>query len=168
MFVPFSSISPDSRIWIFQANRRMTATESSLVEKKLLEFTGVWAAHGEPLKTSFAIKFDQFIILAADEDHHSPSGCSIDSSVRVLKEIEQLTGIQLFDRNLVAFKNDNAIALIPLQKLKEKFADGILNDESLAFNNLVSTKSQLDDSWLQPAGKTWLKRYIPETLAGLK
>ena len=112
--------------------------------------------------------YDQFIILAADETHETPSGCSIDSSVRVLKSLEQDLGVRLFDRNLIAFKSDGGIDLIPLQDLKQKFQDGILNQGTLTFNNVVSTKSDLDHAWLAPACKTWLKRYIPNELAKVK
>lgn len=168
MYVPFSAISPTSRIWVFQADRKMSTSEVALISEQLRDFTEGWAAHGEPLKTSYSIEFDQFIILAADEDHHSPSGCSIDSSVRVLKGIEQSTGIKLFDRNLVAFKSGSEIILFPLGRLKEKFADGTLNRDTLTFNNLVTTKSDLEDHWLQPAVKSWLSRYIPAETAKFK
>jgi hypothetical protein len=168
MFVPFASISPESRIWIFQAERAMSSEELQIVEEKLRAFTESWAAHGEPLKTSFTVKFDQFIILAADEDHHSPSGCSIDSSFRVLKEIEGMTGIPLFDRNLVAFMVDDQVMLIPLRDLKEKFAAGILKQDTLSFNNLISIKAELDAKWLVPARETWLKRYILDELVKSK
>lgn len=168
MFVPFASISPESRVWIFQADRTMTASESEIAESKLRGFADGWNAHGEPLKTSFTVKFDQFIILAADEDHHSPSGCSIDSSVRVLKEIEQAIGIQLFDRNQVAFKVEEKIVLVPIRDLKQKFHDGMLNEETLTFNNLVNTRLEVEGNWIVPAGKTWLKRYIPNELVKLK
>jgi len=168
MFVPFESLAPESRVWVFQANRPFTADELKLVENRIRQFTGEWAAHGNQLKTSFTLQFDQFIILAADENHETPSGCSIDSSVRVLKEIEQTLGVQLFDRNLVAFKPAGQVVLVPRQELKQKFHDGILNEDTPAFNNLVSTKSAFEQSWLVPAGETWLKRYIPKELAKLK
>ena len=100
--------------------------------------------------------------------HESPSGCSIDSSVRVLKSLEQDLGIQLFDRNRVAFKSGDAVKLIPLQHLKQKFQEGILNEGILTFNNVVTTKSALDHEWLVPAGNTWLKRYIPNELVKVK
>jgi hypothetical protein len=168
MFVPFESLSPESRIWIFQADRPFAASEMKVVEDSLRQFTAEWAAHGSPLKTSFTVKFNQFIILAADESHQSPSGCSIDSSVRVLKETEQRFDIQLFDRNQVAFKLGDRITLIPLRELKQKFKDGILNDRTLTFNNLVASKSELERAWLVPAGQTWLKRYMPNELENVK
>jgi hypothetical protein len=168
MFVPFSSISPQSRIWIFQANRPIAADELKIIEGNLQAFTEGWTAHGEPLKTSFTVKFGQFIVLAADENHHRASGCSIDSSVRVLKEIQQSIGLKLFERDQVAFKIEEQIVLIPIQQLKQKFDDGILNEQTLTFNNLLSTKSQFEQDWITPAGKTWLKRYMPDELVKLK
>ena len=168
MFVSFASLAPASRIWIFQANRPFAREELKLVENRLHQFTEEWAAHGVPLKTSFTVKFDQFIILAADDTHESPSGCSIDSSVRVLKELENALGIQLFDRDKVAFNPGKEIVLVPLGELKQKFQEGILNEETLAFNNLVSTKGEFEKSWVVPAGQTWLKRYIPNQLAKVK
>lgn len=168
MFVTFDCLPPVSRVWIFQANRPFSADELIKIEATLRRFTDEWAAHGSPLKTSFAVKFGHFIILAADETHETPSGCSIDSSVRVLKSLEQDLGVRLFDRNLIAFKSDRGVDLIPLQDLKQKFQDGILNEGTLTFNNIVSTKSALQSEWLVPAGNTWLKRYIPNELAKVK
>ena len=161
MFVPFESISPKSRIWIYQSDRKLTDAEKTIMNDLLGSFTNTWAAHGEPLRTSFDIRYDHFIILAADEDFNSASGCSIDGSVRVIKEIEQRVGIQLFDRQKVAFLKNNVITTMTLSELKQKYLEGIWNESTPAFNNLVSIKGQLDSDWIVPAGKTWLKRYTP-------
>lgn len=161
MYVPFDSISPSSRIWVYQSSRKFTPEESEMIAAHLDSFTRGWAAHGQGLKTSFLIPYDHFIILAADESHYGASGCSIDSSVRAIKEIEQQLGLDLFDRNLVAFKDADAIRLVRLQDLKQKYMEGIWSEASLTFNNLVSEKGQLETSWVVPAGNTWLKRYVP-------
>lgn len=168
MFVPFQTLPPTSRIWIFQANRPLSSEEMTLAEASLRDFTEEWNVHGHPLNTSFTIEFGQFIILAADESNQTASGCSIDSSVRVLKQIESSTGIDLFDRNKIAFRAGDLVTLVALKDLKQNFQEGILNEDTLTFNNLVSNKRDLEESWLVPAGKTWLKRYIPNTLAKVK
>lgn len=168
MFVPFNTLPAAARVWIFQASRPFTPAELSLVEQRMQAFTAEWAVHGSPFKTSFAVMFNQFLILAADETEMNASGCSIDSSIRVLKEIEQVFGIQLFDRNKVAFMDGDNIILVPVRELKEKFQTGILNTDSMTFNNLVSTKGQLESHWRVPAGETWLKRFIPNPLAKVK
>lgn len=168
MFVPFEKLPSSSRIWVFQANRPFTPGELEIADVRLRKFTDEWAVHGSPFDTSYSIRFDQFIVLAADESLQNASGCSIDSSVRVLKELEQLFGLELFDRNKVAFSIDGKVQLVPLQELKQNFQSGILNEETLSFNNLVATKEELEENWLVPAGKTWLKRYVSNPLAKVR
>ena len=86
----------------------------------------------------------------------------------MLKELEEALSIQLFDRSKVAFLIDDLVTLFPLSGLKEKFQEGILKEDTLAFNNLVGTKRELEEAWLSPAGSTWLRRYIPNSLAKVK
>jgi len=167
MFVPFESLPPTARVWIFQANRPFTDEELTTVHSRLRALTEEWSVHGSPLETSYSVRFDQFIVLAADESGQSASGCSIDNSVRVLKALEESFGIRLFDRNQVAFKSGDHVLLVPLEELKQKFQDRILNQDSLTFNNLAGTRSEFDDKWLVPAGETWLSRYIPNPLVKL-
>jgi hypothetical protein len=168
MFIPFESLPSNAKVWIVQANRPFATDELNIVHDRLRQFTEEWSVHGSPLPTSYLVKFDQFITLGADETEQSASGCSIDSSVRVLKSLEQCFGIQLFDRNQVAFKIGDGIVLVPVQELKQKFAARILNQDTLTFNNLVDTKASFEKSWLVPAGDTWLKRYMPNPLAKVK
>jgi hypothetical protein len=165
MFVPFQSISPDARIWIYQADRKFTSEEKNSIGNYLQSFTQQWSAHNQALKTSFDLRHDQFIILAADEDYNSTSGCSIDSSVRALKEIEQNIGVGLFNRNLIAFLKGGTVTLIDLNDLKQKYSDGTWNEATLTFNNLITLKHQLESEWMVLAGNTWLKRYLPSKVA---
>ena len=157
MFVPFSTLSPDARIWIYQADRRLSSSEKSVVDEKLKEFTGQWLVHGAPLEASFEIKFDQFVILAAND---TASGCSIDSSVRIMKEVGNLTGIDFFNRNQIAFKSGEEITLINLTLLKTEFLKGTWGEETPVFNNVVTTLRDLKEGWLVPARTTWLRRYL--------
>jgi hypothetical protein len=163
MLVPFESLPDHSRLWIYQSSRKFSPLEKEKISNHLIDFVSEWAAHGQPLKSSFQILFDHFIILAADEQHHAASGCSIDDSVRSIKMLEQL-GIELFNRDWVAFKKGNEIELIAIHELKEKNKLGIWSKDSLAFNNLISKKGELEKNWIVPAGNTWLKRYLPSEM----
>lgn len=166
MFVPFESISPDSRIWIYQSTGKFSRQDSDTIHAHLRQFTESWLVHGKPLRCSYDIRYDQFIILAVDESYSAPSGCSIDSSVNAIKALEPLTGHRFFERNLVAFMDRGEVILIPVQQLKQKFRENIWNEATFAFNNLVDKKWQLERNWLVPAGKTWLNRYaVRESVA---
>lgn len=167
MYVPFPSISDNSRIWVFQSNRKFNSYESKIISEGLSTFTEGWLVHGSPMQASFDLRFDQFIILAADEQANAASGCSIDDSVRTLKKLGQDLSINFFDRTQVAFKKNDQVFTVPLSDLKSKLDEGIWNNETMVFNNLISAKGDLDHSWIVSAGSTWLKRYLSQqTLAG--
>lgn len=161
MFVPFESLPDHSRIWVYQSNRKLNCQELNIISDTLRAFTKRWNVHSTPLPSSFDMRFDQFVILAADEDAFSASGCSIDDSVRTIKDLGKLISADFFDRTQMAFKNNEIIVTIAMNDLKEQYRLGAWNDESLFFNNLVSVKSDLESLWLVPATSAWVKRYIP-------
>lgn len=166
MFVPFKSLPDHSRIWIYQSNRKFNSHEVNIISDALTAFTERWNVHGVPMPCSFEIRFNQFIILAADEHSHSASGCSIDDSVRTMKDLCEKINIELFDRTQIAFKKEEEVLIVNLTDLKKEYESGTWDQESLVMNNLINTKAELADHWLVPASTTWLKRYIPgETIA---
>ncbi|HOX82251.1 MAG TPA: hypothetical protein PLJ60_12070 [Chryseolinea sp.] len=166
MFVPFQSLPDYSRIWIYQANKKLDSTSVAILSETLKTFTENWTVHGQPMRASFDIRFDRFVILAANEGINAASGCSIDSSVRTLKEVGQILQVDFFDRNEVAFKNDNDVLTLKISTLKNHLSSGDWNANTLVFHNLINEKSQLETGWLIPAKASWLKRYLPhETVA---
>jgi hypothetical protein len=167
MFVPFEKIGNSSRIWIYQSSRKFNLDEVRIISESLRAFTERWLVHGSPMQASFDIRFNQFVILAADEDVNSASGCSIDDSVRTLKKLGSDLNIDFFDRTQVAFRTADDVFLISTPDLKNKFSAGTWNAETTVFNNLVPSKGDLDTTWQVPAGSTWLKRFLPkQTVAG--
>lgn len=157
MFIPISQLPPSSKVWIYQANRKITPEQENKIIADLQTFTNNWEVHGSPLPASFQIRFNQFIVVAAND---SASGCSIDASVRVMKEIGASTGLDFFDRTLVALKQEDDVVLLPLKELKSAYRSGIWNEHTLFFNNAISSLADYHTSWPQEAGKTWLKRYF--------
>jgi hypothetical protein len=160
MYVPFNEMHPESRLWIYQSSKPLTEDQVKTVGEKLKTFCETWAAHGQPLRTSFDIRYNHFIILSADENHYGASGCSIDESVRTIKQIDSDHELDLFNRSLVAFLIDGHVSIFSLTELKQKSASGTLKPDTLTFYNLVETKRQLEAGWLLPAGNSWLKRYL--------
>jgi hypothetical protein len=163
MFIPFEELNAESRVWVYQGKRAMSATEQSTISKLLHSFCEQWAAHGQPLKTSFKIELNQFIIMAVDEDFRNPSGCSIDSSIGVLRQIQSATGIDFLDRTLVPFYINNQVELIPLAEIKSGFVSGRLKPDTITFNTLAATRGNLELSWKISAEKSWMAKYLPKT-----
>ena len=162
MFIPFDTLPSNARLWIYQSDRSLTTDEEKLLSTELEEFCEQWKAHGQPLKTSFKIEHHHFVILAVDENYNDASGCSIDGSVRILKQLHEKSGINFLDRSRVAFLSDNEIKTFALPELKNLFSSGRLTATTHTFNNLVATKSDFDKGWLTTVEKSWLVKYLPK------
>lgn len=162
MLVPFNDLSAEARVWVYQLDRELTDLEKSKIELVMKDFCGQWQAHGAPLQTSFQIAHNHFLILAVDEKAGNASGCSIDGSVRVLKELGTRLNIDFFDRTKAAFLIDSKVELYPITKLKDLFVTGVLNASMPTFDNLVYTKSAYLENWQVPIAQTWLSKYLPK------
>jgi hypothetical protein len=88
------------------------------------------------------------------------SGCSTDSSVHLIKDIEQKFSVNMFDRTMVAFVVKDRVQLLPLSQLQYAFDNQFITGDTLYFNNLVHTKKELEEEWLQPVKKSWLAQRI--------
>ena len=84
-----ANFNPGSRVWIYQASCVFSLQEALDIEELLTEFAAQWKSHGTPVKGGVYLFFGQFIVLLADETATGVSGCSTDSSVRLIKDIEQ-------------------------------------------------------------------------------
>ena len=160
MLIPFDQLPAHSRIWIYQADRPISSEEEKIISSVLSDFCKQWSAHGNPLTTSFKIELGHFIILSVDENTAGASGCSIDGSVRVLKELGQQLNINFFDRTKVAFLVEGEIKLFPLHELATLFKSSTLSAPSVTFNNLTPDKAHFDAEWKVAAEKTWLMKYL--------
>jgi hypothetical protein len=145
-----------SRVWIYQSDRRFTMQEALQIEAMLDGFVEQWNTHGTPVKGFATMFFGQFIVLMADESAATVSGCSTDSSVRVIKSIEQTFQVSLFNRQLLGFVMKDNIQLLPLAQLSYAVEHGFVTRDTLYFNNTVQTKAELLEKWMIPAGNSWL------------
>ncbi len=161
MYAQFSELPASSRVWVYQANKTLNERELNKVEDILTNFISRWQSHGSELTASFKVMYQRFIILVVDNTTNLPSGCSIDSSVAVLKEIEEILEIDLFDRMQIAFlEEDQQIFTVNFKEISQAIASGKVQPQSITFNNTVDTKEKLENNWLVTAESSWLKKYF--------
>ena len=150
--------NPGSKVWIYQASRLFFISEALEMEDMLKEFTDNWHSHGTPVKGFASLFFGRFIVLMADESATGVSGCSTDSSVRLIKSIEKKFNNDLFDRQLLAFIVKDKIEMLPLSQLNYAIENKFVDSNTLYFNNTITTKKQLETEWIVAAGESWLGR----------
>ena len=151
-----SDFADDSRVWIYQADRSCTDSEIKEIEKTLKGFAAEWSSHGDKVKGFAGILFGQFMVFMADETAMGVSGCSTDSSVRLVKSIEQQFDLQLFDRLKLAFIINDKTVIIDLNLLDQAIENDQVNDDTPYFNNNVLTKKEFLEKWIIPVKDSWL------------
>ena len=160
MFVDYENLPKNSRVWIYQSNREFTQDEINYISNKAKDFIEQWTKHGSDLQGSFTIKYNQFLVLAVDENFNGVSGCSIDASVRFVQEFEKVLNLDMMDKMNISFKVGDHINVVKMNAFKQFAKENKITSETVVFNNMVSTKEELEVSWEVPAEQSWHKRFL--------
>lgn len=160
MYVPFENMPPESKIWIYQSNRKFTDDEFAAIEVDLNTFIDSWAAHGRDLEASYLLKYNRFIILAVNQEAQAATGCSIDASVQFIQQLEQKYAVDLLDKMNVTYRLGEHIAHKPLIDFKKMAKEKAVSEKTIVFNNLVNTIEEFEESWEVPASESWHSRFF--------
>ena len=155
-----ADFNDNSRLWIYQSSRMFFINEALEMEDMLQEFVQSWNSHGIPVKGYANLFFGRFIVVMADETATGVSGCSTDSSVKLIKAIEEKFKVDMFNRQSLAFVVKEKIEQVPLSQFSYAFENKFIDEETLYFNNTVLTKKQLAENWITPVKNSWLMKQL--------
>lgn len=156
----YKDLPDDTRLWIYQCDRKFTDSEVESIKEQGDKFIDEWTAHGVDLQATFEIFHNQFVVIFADEEQAKASGCSIDSSVRFIKTLEEDYDVSLMNRTLVAYKDGDEIITLPQEDFLEQVAQGKLSKDIIVFNNLVTTKQDFETKWQVPLKESWHRELL--------
>jgi hypothetical protein len=139
----FKAFPENARVWIYQTDRPLGENDKTFLNSKVIEFVAKWSAHGSKLMADSTFVGDYFLLFVVDEKKAAASGCSIDSSVKFVKELGVEMDINFFNRMKLVVKQDSEVKQIDYSDLKE-YANWDL------YNPLISTVQELNEKWLIP------------------
>lgn len=160
MYTEYKNLPNNSRVWIYQSDREFTEKEITFISAKAEDFINQWTRHGDDLKGSFTIKYNQFLVLAVDESFNNVSGCSIDSSVRFIQQIEKELQLDLMNKMNITFKDNQNINLVTISDFQKLAKENKIIPETIVFNNMVNTKEDFETRWEITAKQSWHKRFL--------
>lgn len=160
MFTEYKNLPNNSRVWIYQSEREFNPKEIEFIATKSEEFINQWTRHGDNLKGSFTIKYNQFLVLAVDESFNNVSGCSIDSSVHFVQQLEKELQLDLMDKMNITFKDNEHINLVKLSDFQKYVKAEKITPETIVFNNMIQTKEDFENNWEVAAKDSWHKRFL--------
>lgn len=136
----FENLSAESKVWIYTANRSFTSEDKDIIADAMGQFLPQWAAHGNSLYGDYSIQKDRFLILAVDETKSGASGCSIDSSVRFIKDLGAHLKIDFFNRMIMIIEKEGVLETVHVSDLKQF-------PEATVFNPMITNLADLRTKW---------------------
>jgi len=152
----FTDFSDQSKIWIYSFDHNLSEEEIKAVTEVLTKFIPNWNSHGDPVKGDFVVVYNRFVILCADNSEMI-SGCSIDSSVRVFKDLKQKQNLDALNQDLLFFRYlDNEIFSADRREFQDMVNAGKIDSKSIVFNNTIQTLRELrKGAWETPSHNSW-------------
>ena len=157
--VDFNQLPDDARLWIFPAERPLSAPEQAQLLAMVDRFIDQWRAHAVPLTAGREIRYDRFLLVAVDQRQAGPSGCSIDALFRQTTTLEQEMGVALADHAPVLFRRGGAIERMPRDAFAKLAAAGTVDFETAVFDNTVTSVGEVRAGrWETRVANTWHAR----------
>lgn len=153
-----TDLSKDSRVWLYQSDREFRDSDIEKIREELSEFCAAWTAHDVALKSDFDILFNRYILLVVDETATNASGCSIDKSVKKMKELSETLKINFFDRLTMVYMEQGQMFDIQMAEVKAAVAAGKIKTDTVFFNPLIKTLGELAEGFLVPYQQHWLNK----------
>ncbi len=153
----FHGFPENTRIWIFGADRELEDGESAELLNGVDGFLRTWAAHGVPLHAARSWCHGRFLIVGADTRAASPSGCSIDALVGVLKEMEVRIGVRFLGNEAVWYRDARGrIRKASRPEFRGLARSGGVTPASVVFDNSITELAELRAGrWEGPASDRW-------------
>ncbi|MFT6814601.1 MAG: hypothetical protein ACJAZ3_000492 [Sphingobacteriales bacterium] len=154
-------VADNARVWVYQSNRKFEDKEVESISKELQSFVSEWTAHNQQLHGLSKVMYNHFLVLIVDESKAQASGCSIDKSIKVIQEIEQKYDLKLFNRTDISYRDEKGeIQIIDINQFKELGKSGVVNSDTIVFNNLVTDYLGFKTKWEVPVSLSWHQNFF--------
>jgi hypothetical protein len=155
-----SAMPAHARVWVYKSAAALTAEQQDMILERGARFTADWAAHGAALDACVDVLHDHFVVVSVDEQQAMASGCSIDKSVRFVQELERELGASLTDRMVVLYEKEGAVRTCRVPEVESLIKQGELSTDTVVFDDLVGTKSDMDRRFRVPLKESWMGRWL--------
>lgn len=154
------ALDGSAKVWVYHCSDIIPEEKIPEVKQHIFNFVGQWVSHNNALKAYGNIFHNRLLCLFVDETQAGASGCSIDSSVRFIKDLGAHYGVDFFDRMIFSYIKEDEVYTAKKTELKALHELGTIDKETLFFDALVKDKDQFIGNWLVPLGDSWMKRMV--------
>ena len=160
MFVDYSLIPDDAKVWIYPSSRKFYPNEIEELNDKILSFIKNWKNGDENFKASYKFLYNRFIVLFADDENSPLKNTDIDASVSFILSLQNTYNIELLDKMNVCFKQGEYVQYKQLKDFKKLLKNKAVTAKTIVFDNLITTKKDFEDYWEVAIEDSWYSRFL--------
>ncbi len=155
------TLYPDSaKVWIYQSNKYLGEDEIAYLKVQLDDFVSSWESHGKTLTGTTQIFYNLFVVFFVDEEGDTMCGRAQDASVNLMKKLEQELEVSFLDRMVQAYKKGDQVKAVKMNDFTDLLATNEIDENTIVYNNMVTTKVDFDSKWEVPLKNSWHKQFL--------
>ncbi|MGK0412334.1 MAG: hypothetical protein ACJA1B_000525 [Polaribacter sp.] len=160
MFVDYSEISNEAKVWVYPSSRKFYATEIAEIEQKIKTFVENWKPDDENFKASYQFLYNRFIVLIADTENSTLTNTDIDTSVSFILELQETYKVELLDKMNACFKQGEFVQYKELKDFKKLVKKRAVTGKTIIFDNLITNNNDFKNFWEIPIEESWYSRFL--------
>ena len=160
MFVDYSVLPEDAKVWVYPSSRKFYPTEIEEIEQKIKIFVKNWKADDENFKASYQFLHNRFIIFVADVSETTITNLDIDASVSFILELQETYKVELLDKMNACFKQGEFVQYKELKDFKKLVKNKAVTGKTIIFDNLINNKEDLENFWEISIENSWYNRFL--------
>jgi hypothetical protein len=153
---------PDSaRLWLFAADRDLTAEEQATLLDRVRAFAAGWTSHGRAVPAAVDLLAGRVLAVGAslreDELNAGVSGCGIDSMEHAVAEAAAEVGVGWVPALAVLYRDAaGAVRAVPRPAFRRLAREGAVEATTPVFDLTLDTVGALRAEGVErPAGRSW-------------
>lgn len=160
MIVDFDAIPDWSKIWIFPSSRKFYEQEISELKESIEAFLNNWANENQLFNCAYKLKYDRFIIISVDDTALNLSLQTHDALSLFIQELEKKFEVTLLDKINVCYKQGEFVQYKDIVEFKKMMKDKGVSSKTIVFDNMITTKEELESNWEINIMDSWLGRFL--------
>jgi hypothetical protein len=106
------------------------------------------------------LKYDRFIIISVDDTDLNLSLQTHDALSLFIQELEKKFEITLLDKINVCYKQGEFVQYKDIVEFKKMMKDKGVSSKTIVFDNMITTKEELESNWEINIMDSWLGRFL--------
>ena len=131
----FNHFPPDSKVWLFIANQKVSSSQTKLLHFHFSNFCETWKSHGTSLIGEVKLVHEQLIAFGVNQQNLC--GRSVDALVRFVRDTESYLGLDLLNRSRMGHLKNDIFNTFLFHEMKSHKLINSISSTTMITNNFI-------------------------------